>query len=163
MRSFPWPRVAVCALIVLGFASCGPQRGQFAPACPIPDVVKPLDELTRYRSGSRDVRDLIIHARIVNVIGKCEAGDNPGIVVATAQAVIDMNRGPAFQGQAYDLPVFVAVTDQDAVRDKILLALRVEFSGNLDTARALTQPIRMEIPVSPTKSAAAYGIIAGFQ
>jgi hypothetical protein len=77
--------------------------------------------------------------------------------------VIDLVRGPAMQGRTYVLPLFVAITDADAIRDKTLIGLSIAFTPNVDTARALSQEVRIEIPVTPDKSAAAYGIIAGFQ
>src|SRR4030081_2679485 len=70
--------------LAFGLTSCGPQRNQFAPACPVPDVPKPLAELTRYRGASQDYRDLVIRARISNVAGKCEPGDDRNTVVVTS-------------------------------------------------------------------------------
>ena len=93
-------------------------RNTFAPACPVPGLVRPLAELTRYRGASQDIRDLVVRARIVDVVGKCKPGDDSGTVVATAQVVIEAMRGPAMQGTPSTLPVFVAVTDAGAIRDK---------------------------------------------
>jgi len=84
-------------------------------------------------------------------------------VIVTAQVLMEVTRGPAMEGLTYALPLFVAVTDADAIRDKQVYALSIEFTRNVDTARALSQEVRMELPVTPEKSAAAYGIIAGFQ
>src|ERR1022692_3957885 len=82
-------------LVALTLGSCGPARDQFAPACPIPGLVKPLAELNRYRSGTQDYRDLVIRARIGNVVGKCEPGDNKNTIVTTVQLLVDATRGPA--------------------------------------------------------------------
>jgi hypothetical protein len=150
-------------LIALALGSCGPARDQFAPACPIPGLVKPLADLARYRSGAQDYRDLVIRAQISDIVGKCEPGSDRNTIVATAQVVVDATRGPAMQGNALTLPVFLAVTDTGAVRDKTLFSLPVTFAPNVDTARAVSNEIRMEIPVTPQKSGAAYGIIGGFQ
>jgi hypothetical protein len=147
----------------MALSACGPARNQFAPACPVPGLVKPLDDLSRYNGASRDMRDLIIHASITNVAGKCQAADEPGKVETTVIVSIDLVRGPAMRGQTYVLPLFVAITDADAIRDKNIIGLTVEFPPNVDTTNVQTQPIRMEIPVTPQKTAAAYGIIAGFQ
>jgi hypothetical protein len=51
----------------------------------------------------------------------------------------------------------------NAIQDKKLFYLPVEFPPNVDTARAASPEIRMEIPVTTQKTAAAYGVIAGFQ
>jgi hypothetical protein len=162
------PPPAISALVTLALATlvliaCTPGKNEFAPACPVPGVIRPLAELSRYSGASRDFRALVIRARIINVGGKCERGDDANSVVVTAQAVIDLTRGPAMQGQSFELPLFVAVTDGGAVLDKKLFSLTVEFAPNVDTARATSPEVRMVLPVTPTKSAAAYGVLAGFQ
>jgi hypothetical protein len=149
--------------LVFALASCGPAPNQFAPACPVPGLVKPLAELVRYRSATHDLRDLVVRARIIDVGGKCQNGDDKNTVVAKVQVAIDVTRGPAMQGDAIGLPVFVAITDSDSIRDKQLFYLPVEFAPNVDNARAIGPEIRMEIFVTPQKTAAAYGVIAGFQ
>lgn len=156
-------RVVPPLLTALVLGSCGPQRNQFAPACPVPGLVRPLTELTRYRGGSQDIRELVIRARIIDITGKCEPGSDNSTVVTTAQVVVEATRGPAMQGDAIGLPVFVAVSDSGAVLDKILFTMPVEFARNVDTVRAASREIRMEIPVTPQKSGAAYGIVGGFQ
>ena len=150
----------LCAALALG--ACSAPRNSFAPACPVPGLVKPLAELTRYRGNSQELSDLIIRARIIDVGGKCKPGGR-GTVVVTAQVVVDLTRGPAMQGLTYELPVFVAVTDSAAIRDKTEYALTVEFARNVDRARALSPEVEMELPVTNDRSAASFGIIAGFQ
>jgi hypothetical protein len=161
--SFRWHGVVALPLLALILASCSSQRNVFAPACPVPGLVRPLAELTRYQTGSRDIRDLVVRARIIDITGKCEPGDDNGTVVTHVQVVVDVARGPGLQGDGISLPVFVAVSDAGAIRDKILFTLPVVFPRNVDTTRAAGQEIRMEVPVSAQKSGAAYGIIAGFQ
>jgi hypothetical protein len=156
-------RAAAALSIVLALGSCGLGRNEFPPVCPVPGLVKPLAELDRYRGESRDIRDLVIRARIVDVTGKCEPGDNKNTILATAHVVVDAARGPAMPGDAITLPVFIAVTDADAIRDKKLFSLPIVFPHNVDNARAVSADIRMEIPVSAQKTGAAYGIIGGFQ
>ena len=155
-------RAMAVVLLALGLASCGPGKGEFAPACPVPGLVKPLAELSRYRGASTDVRELVVRARIVDITGSCEPGDNNS-VATTAQVVVDAARGPAMQGDAIALPVFVAVTDSGTIYDKTLFWLPIEFAPNVDTSRATGKEVRMQIPITPQKSAAAYGIVAGFQ
>lgn len=160
-----FPRCTPALLIALALASCGPANNQFAPPCPVPGLVKPLAELERFRSGSQDIRDLIVRARISDINGKCSAGDDADHIVTTVQVVTEVARGPAMDGETYDLPVFVAVTDTatGAILDKSLFTMPIEFVRNVDLAHATSKEVRMEIPVSPQKSGAAYGIVAGFQ
>jgi hypothetical protein len=165
MQTSSLRRLRALALVLLAttLASCGPGKDQFAPACPVPGLVKPLAELSRYRGASTDIRELVVRARVVDITGNCEPGDNANTVVTTAQVVVDVARGPAMQGDAISLPVFVAVTDTGAIYDKTLFWVPVQFPPNVDTARVTGKEVRMEIPISPQKSAAAYGIVAGFQ
>jgi hypothetical protein len=155
-----------CGLILLagiGLGSCGPAKNQFAPACPVPGLVRPLVELTRYRGASHDVRDLVVRARIADIAGKCEPGDDKNSIVTTIQVVVDATRGPAMEGNRIGLPVFVAVTDSGTILDETRFFLPVEFLNNVDSVRTGSKEVRMEIPVTPQKSGAAYNLIAGFQ
>ena len=161
--SFRFRHIVAAPLIALILASCGPQKNVFAPACPVPGLLRPLGELARYEGASRDIRDLVVRARIVDIAGKCEPGDDDNTIVAKALVVVDAARGPRMKGDAITLPVFMAVTDAGAIRDKILFTLPVEFPRNVDSARTASQEIRMELPITPQKSGAAYGIVAGFQ
>jgi len=150
-----WLRVMALVSIAFTLASCGPGKDQFAPACPVPGLIKPLAELSRYRGTSTDIRELVVRARVVDITGNCEPGDNAGTVVTTAKVVVDVARGPAMQGDAISLPVFVAVTDAGAIYDKTLFWVPVQFPPNVDTARATGKEVRMEIPITPQKTAAA--------
>jgi hypothetical protein len=152
----------VVPALLLALGSCGPAPNQFAPACPVPGLVRPLAELARYRGASRDARDLIVRARVVDITGKCEAGD-AGTVVTTVQVVVDATRGPAMEGDGIGLPLFVAVTESGAILDKTVFDLAVQFGKNVDNGRTSSKEVRMEIPVTPQKSGAAYGVIGGFQ
>jgi hypothetical protein len=53
---------------------------------------------------------------------------------------------------------------RDAIQDKKLFYLPVEFPPNVDTARAASPEIRMEIPVTHTENRVRRtAMIAGFQ
>ncbi|HEX3993959.1 MAG TPA: hypothetical protein VHX39_22535 [Acetobacteraceae bacterium] len=156
-------RTTALLLIALALASCGPKKDEFAPACPVPGLVRPLSELSRYRGSSTDLRGLVVRARVVDVTGNCEPGETPDTVVTHVQVLIEATRGPAMQGDSIQLPVFVAVTDSGTIYDKKLFWLPVTFTQNIDTARATSEEVRMEIPITQQKSAAVYGIIGGFQ
>jgi hypothetical protein len=160
-----FPGFAPPLLMALALASCGLANNQFPPVCPVPGLVKPLAELERFRPGSQDIRDLVVRARISDITGRCEPGDDANHIVTTVQVVTEVARGPAMEGLTYDLPVFVAVIDSatGAILDKALFTMPIEFVRNVDLAHATSKEVRMEVPVSPQKSGAAYGIVAGFQ
>ena len=150
--------MALAALVT----ACGPGRNEFAPVCPVPELVRSLTDLVRYQNGIADAAHLIISARIIDIRGKCEPGGRDK-VRATARVVIDVTRGPAMPGLAYVLPVFVAVTEAGQVEAKSEYALAVEFSKTGAAARAVSPEIDLALPVPAGKSGAAYRIVAGFQ
>lgn len=154
-------RQVVLALL-LGMGACGPAQNAFPPPCPVPGLIRPTADLVRYRPGGQDISDLMVRARIADVGGTCRAGE-PGQVKVTVTTTVTASRGPAFTGEAYDFPVFVAVMDGVEVVDKTVFALRVAFKPNIDNAAARSPEIEMILPVTPSKSAAAYAIISGFQ
>jgi hypothetical protein len=158
-------RAGVAALAVLTLSGCGPQRNEFAPACPNPAFVPALADLVRYRpnSSGQDVTDLVLQARMLKVDGTCKYGDKKTELATTVSITIDVQRGIAMPGRQDEVPVFVAVTDGGVVRDKQVYTVPVTFASNVDRVTLTSPPIDITLPIGPTKSGAAYGIITGFQ
>ena len=67
------------------------------------------------------------------------------------------------QGRETDVPVFVAVTEGDTILDKHVYLVHATFPSNVDRMTYGTGEIDMILPVSATRSGAAYTILAGFQ
>jgi hypothetical protein len=67
------------------------------------------------------------------------------------------------QGRDAEVPVFIAVTEGETVRDKKVFPLHLTFPPNVDRLTITSPDIDMDLPVSAEKSGAAYSIIAGFQ
>lgn len=155
-------RVAVLMLPLLG---CVPASNTFAPLCPTPRLIPALADVTRYGGPgpSHDVTDLILQARVVGVNGSCQAGDDQDTLPAKVQVSISIQRGPAMQGREAEVPMFLAVTEGDSVRDKKLFPLHLTFPPNVDRLTITSPSIDLDLPVSAKKSGAAYSIIAGFQ
>lgn len=157
----------LCLLAPLGglLAGCGPGRNQFAPLCPAPRLVPALADVTRYRDGraTGDLTDLVLQARVVSVKGSCKAGSDTDQVAGTVQIGITVQRGPAMVGREADIPVFLAVTLGDEVRDKQIFPVHVVFPPNVDRMTLTSQDISLDIPVTDKVSGASYGLIAGFQ
>lgn len=157
-------RSIFAAASLVAMTSCAPDKDVFAPACPQPRFVQPLSDLVRFRpGGGRDITDLVLQGRMQQVDGKCGYGDKKTELLATLTVKIDLQRGIAMQGRHAEVPIFVAVTDNGEVRDKKIYNLEVEFPSNVDRAIATSPQIEMTLPISPAKSGAAYGIVAGFQ
>ncbi|HEY4043553.1 MAG TPA: hypothetical protein VGM32_17130 [Rhodopila sp.] len=150
----------------MALSGCGgPGRNEFAPLCPTARLVPELAQVTRYAGpgSAHDMADLIVQARVIAVDGKCQAGDNKSILPTTVQISIGVQRGPAMHGREADIPVFLAVTEGETVRDKKVFPVHVVFPPNVDRLTMSSGEIDLGLPVSPKKSGAVYGIIAGFQ
>jgi hypothetical protein len=152
-----------CALLML--FGCGPDRNAFAPVCPTAHLIPALADVTRYAGPgpTHDVTDLILQARVTAVNGSCAAGDDSALLPAKVKVTLLIQRGPAMQGREADVPVFLAVTDGDTVRDKHVFAVHVAFPPNVDRLTITSPDINLDLPVSANKSGASYGVIAGFQ
>jgi hypothetical protein len=152
-------------VMLLPLVGCGPGRADFAPVCPTARLIPALADLTRYAGPgpAHDLTDLILQARVTAVNGKCTAGDDKSILPATVDVTISVQRGPAMQGREADVPVFLAITEGDAIRDKNVFPVHVVFPPNVDRLIMSSGDISLSLPVSPEKSGNAYGVIAGFQ
>jgi hypothetical protein len=158
------PAAAFGALLPL-VSACAPARDQFPPACPRVAFLIPTADLTVFRPGSdgRDLTALMLAGRMQTVQGKCEPGKNPDTVEATVTVGAQLTRGPAMTGGQANVPVYVAVTEGNRILDKHVYTLTATFPSNVDRVTVTTPEVFMVLPVSSTKSAAAYSVLAGFQ
>jgi hypothetical protein len=153
-------------LLLLPFlAACGPDRNEFAPACPKAELVPALSDAIAFAGPGpgHDLTDLVYQAGIANVRGKCQKGDGKNQLAVTVAVVVSVQRGPAMKGRDFDIPLFLAVTDDDQVRDKKVFPVHMTFPPNVDRLTVTSPDIEMTMPVSAEKSGLAYKIIAGFQ
>lgn len=158
------PRAAALAALLAVPAACGPSRNQFAPPCPGQAILGDAADIDLYRTaGARDLTDLVLHGRIANIVGSCREGADKNQLAVTASFGIELSRGPAMPGPGIEVPVFIAVTEGDAILDKRTFLMQVAFPSNIDRITVTPGDVNMVLPVSPTKSGAAYTIIAGFQ
>src|SRR4051794_37821849 len=147
------------ALALLALAGCGPGRGQFAPACPVPQLVSTLADITRFNGAGRDLTDLVVQARVVGVSGACQPGSDDSTLAASVSITIAVHRGPGMAGREVNLPVFVAVSRDAEVLDKQLLPVQVVFPQNVDRLRMTSKPIDLTLPVGAGVNGASYHII----
>jgi len=162
------PRRLLCAAIVgapLLVSACAPDRDQFAPACPGTALLAPTADVSIFRPGSNghDLTALMLAGRMETIQGKCQTGEKKDTVAATVTAGAVLMRGPAMPGNEARVPIFIAVTEGNRILDKHVYTLSAVFPSNVDRVTVSTPPVFMVLPVSPTKSAAAYVVLAGFQ
>jgi hypothetical protein len=160
-------RIAPVATAVAALAACAPVRDQFPPVCPQASLLPQAADLTRYRPApngtGQDLTDLILQARVVNVSGKCEPGDNDHTLGASVKVTIELTRGPAAPSRTTDIAYFVAVVEGDQILDKKVLSNRVTFPANVDRIYLTSDPVIMQLAISPDKTGAAYTVMAGLQ
>ena len=157
------PALALPAL--LGLSGCfGPDRDQFAPACPAVSALPTAGDVTIFRpGGGRDLTDVQLQGRIISAAGSCKAGEAKNTVHAEIRVSMQFQRGPAAPTRQANVPYFVAVSKGETILDKTIRAVQVNFPANVETAAATTAPIQMTLPVGPSQSAAAYTVWVGFQ
>ena len=158
--------VGLCtSVLLLPLVGCGPAKNEFAPLCPSARLIPALADATRYAGPgpTHDVTDLVLQGRVVAVNGSCEAGDDPSLLPVKVSVTISIRRGPAMKGREADVPVFLAVTQGDNVRDKQVFPLHVAFPPNVEQLTFTSPKISLDLPVSKDVSGPSYGIIAAFQ
>jgi hypothetical protein len=156
----------VAALPLL--AECGPARNQFAPPCPNRAFLGDASDLNIYRSANGpaagfDLTDLVLHGRAIGIQGSCQPGDKKNQLAVSVMPGFELTRGPAMVGREIDVPVFVAVTEGGTILDKRLYNMHVVFPSNVDRISLSPGQLDLVLPVTPTKSGAAYTILTGFQ
>ena len=161
-------RSVLLAALLPVLADCGPARNEFAPPCPRQAFLGDAANLDLYRAsnapgGRHDFTDLVLHARIVGMHGSCKPGDKKDQLATTVAISVELTRGPAMQGRDGEVPVFLAVTEGGEILDKHIYRLRVTFPSNVDRMVVNSDDQNLILPISSTKSGAAYGLLAGFQ
>ncbi len=164
LPSLAWMQRTLLFVTLLPFlAHCGPARNEFAPPCPGRAILGNAADLNVYRAGGNDLTDLVLHGRIVGMQGSCQKGDKKDQLAVTVRVGVEVTRGPAMQGREADVPVFVAVTEGNTILDKRTEFIHVVFPSNVDRVTLTPGNMNLLLPVTPSKSGAAYTILAGFQ
>jgi hypothetical protein len=162
------PRAVLLAALLPLLAECGPARNEFAPVCPVPAILGDAANLNIYRSSAttgpaRDLTDLVVSARIVQVSGTCQPGDRNDRLAVAVNAAVSLSRGPALQGNGITVPVFVAVAQGNTILDKHTYLMHATFPSNVDRVTLTPGELDLSLPITASKSGASYSIVAGFQ
>ena len=142
--------------------ACGPDRPQFAPACPQTAFLADAADLTQFRGSGTDLTDMVVDGRITGLRGKCSYVD--GEHLATVISVdLELTRGPAMKGRTTDVTYFVSVSRGDAILDKKDYTLQVTFAPNSDKLRLTGDEIDLTLPTPGKVTGAYYRVLVGFQ
>ena len=161
-----WSRAFTCVLLSGLLAGCNPGRDVFPPVCPRPGLPAETGDVSAYREGTTGghLTDLLYSGRMMGIQGQCKLDpDNKYSLRSTVQFSVELTRGPALQGRSVAVPVYLAVTEGTQILNKRIIVLRAVFPPNVDRTNITTGELELTLPISPTRSGAAYSILAGFQ
>ena len=94
--------------------------------------------------------------------GSCKEGDAKNQLAVTVAVGVELTRGPAMQGRVTSAGVRRRDRRRYDPRQARLPDARV-FPSNVDRITLTPGEANLTLPVTPTKSGAAYTILAGFQ
>jgi hypothetical protein len=160
-------RLGLGLLAGLALAGCGgPQLDDLLVPCP--DLVLPADvaDLTRYRPGAPpDLSSLVLDARITAIEGSCRRGRGNQSVDSTLSVRIQMDRGPAAETRAVQLPWFIALLDArtNQVVSRQSFVMNGQFAVNTTRANVTSQPVAINFPVTAERRVQDYRVLVGFQ
>ena len=162
--SLKLPALASLSLATL-LLGCGPANNEFAPACPVPKLVPALADVTRYATPgpAHDITDLVLGGRVTAINVTCRQGETKATLAASVVIGLNVQRGPAMRGRDADIPIFLAITIGQDVRDKHVFPVHISFPPTVDRVPITSPPIDMIVPVSNAITGASYTVIAGFQ
>ena len=152
----------------LGLAACGGDRETSAPiACPRPTIPADAADLTRYRPGAiRDLTTVAFDARLNGLSGGCRPARRGEAVELRIVPNLVVDRGPAAQGRAVQVPWSVAVLDNETSEPLAApqrFVTTVIFGANETRATVEGQTVTIALPVSESRRATDYRVLVFLQ
>lgn len=166
----------VPALLTAGLGACGAY--QYAAdklsepivlSCPDYLVLADAANLTRFRDGpGRDLIDIDFETEIVRVQLECTSNIDKRTRVGTLDVDVIVTfraeRGPANRSRKGRFNYFISVVGRD---QKILyreaFAIKVGFPGNKTRLVVRSEPVTLEIPITPKRASRSFRIFAGLK
>ena len=142
---------------------CGTSGDQTLPPCPAVSILGDAADLTRYRSASQDIIDMVLAGRITGLSGTCKLAKDGKGVLTTVNIGRDLTRAAAAPARAADASFFVALTKGDEITSKQVFPLHVQFPPNTDRVRLSGDQIEVQVPNAGKGGAAAYRVLVGFE
>ncbi|UPY37825.1 hypothetical protein [Sediminicoccus sp. KRV36] len=153
-------------LVALALAGCGQQRLDDL-LVPCPTLVLPADlaDLTRHQPGAQpDLSTLILDARVTGIEGSCRRGRRDLSIDSTISVRFQMDRGPAAETRAVQLPWFIALLDAQTnqVLTRQSFVMNGQFAVNTTRANVTSQAVEISFPVSADRRIQDYRVMVGF-
>ncbi len=152
----------------LGLLACGGDRETSAPiACPQPSIPADAADLTRYRPGAiRDLTTVEFDARLNGLSGGCRPARRGEAVELRVTPNLVVDRGPAAQSRAVQVPWTIAVLDNETnepLATPQRFTTTVVFGANETRATVEGQSVTIALPVSESRRATDYRVLVFLQ
>jgi hypothetical protein len=151
------PRLAP-VVVALGLAACTGDVDQLAPQCPQVSLVPDAASFSIYRGPGRDLTDLVLQAKLVDVKGFCKGTRGKPTINAQASLQMLVQHGPAADSRDADIPYGVGVVKNGQVLDRQERVEHVVFPPNADTVQLNSDPVNFVIPTGGEEIGPEYHI-----
>lgn len=160
-------RAVLAAGFAAGLAGCGGGQDLTPIACPRPSIPADAADLTRYREGEvRDLTNLIFDARLNGLSGGCRVGRRGQSVDLQIVPSFVVDRGPAAQGRAVEVPWTIAVLEEggsEPLAAPQRFTTTIVFGPNETRATVNGQSVSIALPVGETRRATDYRVLVFLQ
>jgi hypothetical protein len=157
------PSAVLVLLGLFGLAACTPDPDEQAPQCPLAYLRPDAQTLTRYDGRGKDLTNLVLSGRLLNINGACKGLLGHRKLTAHAQVQMVLTRGPAAQSRAFDVPYNIAIVRQGQVLQKQEMTQHVVFPPNVDTVQVSGQDVDMAFPTDRGLTGPNYTIYFVFE
>ncbi|MCH7936910.1 MAG: hypothetical protein IH994_07450 [Proteobacteria bacterium] len=168
--------VLVPALLAAGLGACGVYEyvtdkisDPIVLRCPEYLVVADAANLVRFRDGpGRDLIDVDFETKIIRVQLVCTSNIDKRTRVGTLDVEVTVTfraeRGPANRSREGRFDFFISVVGSDQkILYREVFAINVGFPGNKTRLLLRSEPVILEIPITPKRASRSFRIFAGLK
>lgn len=137
--------------------------------CPEYLVVADAANLVRFRDGpGRDLIDVDFETEIIRVQLACTSDIDKRTLVGNLDVEVTVTfraqRGPANRSREGRFDYFISVVGRDQkILYREVFAINVGFPGNKTRLLLRSEPVTLEIPITPKRASRSYRIFAGLK
>jgi hypothetical protein len=151
----------------LALAACSDGSVSAPIACPRPSIPADAADLTRYRAGPvRDLTTLEFDARLNGLSGGCRVGRRGESIDLQIVPAFVVDRGPAAQGRAVEVPWSIAVLEEgtdEPLAPPRRFSTTIVFGVNETRASVNGQSVTIALPVNDQRRATDYRVLVFLQ
>ena len=137
---FRLSRLAVAGALLLPLLGCSTKIA----ICPVPAILADTQSVTFFRPGTGpDMANELYTVSLINAQGDCTYSTAKNLVKASLDLTFRATRAPQAEAATYNVPYFVAVTENAKIYNKRLLHLKFSFApGAFAATHQLHHPKR---------------------